>query len=57
MTNAPDFSLDNELSQTREWDGEEWDEETTGYADPDPSADTSRPFDSILRAVLSNATH
>jgi hypothetical protein len=23
----------------------------------DPSADTSRPFDSILRAVLSNATH
>src|SRR5689334_10263595 len=41
MTNAPDFSLDNELSQTREWDGEEWDEETTGYADPDASADTS----------------
>jgi hypothetical protein len=22
-----------------------------------PSADASRPFDSILRAVLSNATH
>ena len=41
MTNAPDFSLDNELSQTREWDGEEWDEETTGYADPDASADTA----------------
>src|SRR5512141_2854603 len=41
MTTAPAFSLDNELSQTRQWDSDEWDEATTGYADSDSSGDTS----------------
>ena len=32
MTNAPDFSLDTELAAT-----DEWDEESSGYADDAPS--------------------
>ncbi|HET7195460.1 MAG TPA: GTPase HflX [Nocardioides sp.] len=36
MTNAPDFNLDNELSETSDWDTDDWEE---GELDPGP-ADT-----------------
>src|SRR5690349_22136812 len=43
MTNAPDFSLDAELARTREWDGDDWDEETSGYADAPSGYDDRDP--------------
>ena len=36
MTNAPDFNLDDELSETSDWDTDDWEE---GELEPGP-ADT-----------------
>ncbi|RYP86889.1 GTPase HflX [Nocardioides guangzhouensis] len=41
MTNAPDFSLDDELAAT-----DEWDEESSGYADADDRA-SHRRYDDV----------
>src|SRR5689334_17220866 len=39
MTNAPDFNLDDELSETRDWDADEPDSDELDSRDADTNAD------------------
>jgi GTPase len=41
MTNAPDFNLDDELSETRDWDTDEPDSDELDPRSPDHAADTA----------------